>query len=63
MALFKVKIQQIITQEGVVEAASAEEIKTEVETNHNIVWWAQKSHEITSSTVEEVVELEEKAGE
>ena len=61
--MFKVKIQQITTQEGVVEANSAEEIKTEVETNHNIIWWAQKSHEITSSTVVENVELEEKASE
>ena len=32
MALFKVKIQQTTTQEGVVEAASAEEIKREAET-------------------------------
>ena len=63
MALFKVKIQQTTTQEGVVEAASAEEIKTEVETNTNISWWALRVHQITNSIVEETVELEEKAGE
>jgi hypothetical protein len=63
MALFKVKIQQTIIQEGVVEAASAEEIKREAETNNNISWWALRVHQTTNSVVEEVVELEEKAGE
>jgi|TARA_Y100000310_G_scaffold256770_1_gene264646 hypothetical protein len=61
MAFFKVKIQQIVSMEGVIEAASAEEVKTEVETNHNVVWWAQKSSELTSNTITESVELEEKA--
>jgi hypothetical protein len=63
MAFFKVKIQQVTTQEGVIEANSAEEIKTEVETNNNVVWWALRSNEITGTTIEETVELEEKAGE
>ena len=63
MALFKVKMQQTTIQEGVVEAASAEEIKTEAETNNIISWWALRVHQTTSSIVEEVVELEEKAGE
>jgi len=61
MAFFKVKIQQIVTMEGVIEANSAEEIKTEVETNKNVSWWAQKSSELTSNTITESVELEEKA--
>ena len=61
MAFFKVKIQQIISMEGVIEANSAEEVKTEVETNHNVVWWAQKSSELTSNTITESIELEEKA--
>ena len=61
MAFFKVKVQQIVSMEGVIEAASAEEVKTEVETNHNVVWWAQKSSELTSNTITESVELEEKA--
>lgn len=63
MALFKVKMQQTTIQEGVVEAASAEEIKTEAETNNIISWWALRVHQITNSIVEETVELEEKAGE
>ena len=37
MAFFKVKIQQIISMEGVIEANSAEEVKTEVETNHMLL--------------------------
>ena len=61
MAFFKVKNRQIISMEGVIEANSAEEVKTEVETNHNVVWWAQKSSELTSNTITESIELEEKA--
>ena len=61
MAFFKVKIQQIISMEGVIEANSAEEVKTEVETNHNVSWWAKKSSALTSNTITESIELEEKA--
>ena len=61
MAFFKVKNRQIISMEGVIEANSAEEVKTEVETNHNVTWWAQKSSELTSNTITESIELEEKA--
>ena len=63
MALFKVKIQQTTAQEGIVEADSAEEIKTEVETTNVVSWWALRVNRTVSSIVEEVVELEEKAGE
>ena len=63
MALFKVKIQQTTAQEGIVEADSAEEIKTEVETTNVVSWWALRVNRTVSSIVEEVVELEEKASE
>ena len=62
MAMFKVKVKMTTIGEGIIEGTDKATVIASLNAN-NIDWWALRVHQTTNSVVEEVVELEEKAGE
>ena len=59
MAFFKLVINTIYTEEGIVEIENKEELEKIIAKNEVPEFWAIRKNEITSVVAETIVELEE----